>query len=209
MTRGGEKASQMTMIKSWIITKAPQISSCDLGLIKLGRRADFFPALNIRLMRFVLVSRALYTTEKHRPMPAFWAPQITVVGFCTRTNVWGGGQIDRQMGIDRHSDTRAQKGNKQVIVNEKCTLKAPARLFNINFYLPFRSTWECQSGGRSRALDQRLSLRECRCSGQRWWSQKPSRECRSTRRWSLRWTKCCQAACTPLPNDDDDDKLQK
>ncbi len=75
----------------------------------------------------------------------------------------------------------------------------------MNFYLPYCSTSECQSGERSKALGQKPLLQECRCNGQRWWSQTPSGEFRSKRRLSLRWTKCCQASCTPLV---DDDKLQ-
>ena len=47
--------------------KNEQMTNCDLGLINDGLLADCFPALNMRAMRFVLVSRAAYTTVKQNP----------------------------------------------------------------------------------------------------------------------------------------------
>ncbi|OTF70602.1 hypothetical protein BLA29_006570 [Euroglyphus maynei] len=67
--------------------RPPQINNCDFGLMNEGRRAERFPALKMREIRFVLINMAEYTTEKQRPIPAFCAPQIKMVGFCTKNNV--------------------------------------------------------------------------------------------------------------------------
>lgn len=46
-----------------------QTTNCERGLIHDGRFADCLPCLNILEMRFVLVSRAAYTTVKQKPTP--------------------------------------------------------------------------------------------------------------------------------------------
>lgn len=48
----------MDMVLTCIKIRNEQITNCDLGLMKEGRFADCLPALNIRAMRLVLVSRA-------------------------------------------------------------------------------------------------------------------------------------------------------
>lgn len=54
---------------TWIDVSPLQITNCDLGLINDGRLADCFPCLKIREIRFVLVSKAAYTTVKQNPAP--------------------------------------------------------------------------------------------------------------------------------------------
>jgi len=46
-----------------------QMTSCDLGDIKLGRLTVRRPALNMRDMRLVFVNNAAYTTVKQNPTP--------------------------------------------------------------------------------------------------------------------------------------------
>lgn len=51
-----KKRRQTTL--TWTEVSEAQMTSCDRGLMKDGRLADCFPCLNIRDMRFVLVSSA-------------------------------------------------------------------------------------------------------------------------------------------------------
>lgn len=45
------------------------MSSCDLGEMSEGRRAECLLAAKIRAMRLVFVSSAAYTTVKQNPVP--------------------------------------------------------------------------------------------------------------------------------------------
>jgi hypothetical protein len=50
-------------------TRMEQMTSCDLGDISEGRRADCLLASKILAILFVLVRSAAYTTVKQKPVP--------------------------------------------------------------------------------------------------------------------------------------------
>ena len=61
--------------------KRRHIKICDFGDMSDGLFVVFFPALNIRAIRFVLVRRALYITAKQNPRPNLWRPHTKSVGW--------------------------------------------------------------------------------------------------------------------------------
>ena len=65
---------------TWMERSMAQITSCDLGEINDGLRADCFPALKILAIRLVFVSRAAYTRVKQNPVPNCCTPQMMSFG---------------------------------------------------------------------------------------------------------------------------------
>lgn len=55
-------------------TSAEQISSCDLGEMNSGRRAECLLAAKMRAMRLVFVRSDAYTTVKQNPVPNLQEP---------------------------------------------------------------------------------------------------------------------------------------